>query len=267
MKLHILSDLHLEHCPADELPVLADALVLAGDICTRSYVHQLIKLTRGYVGAGLPVYYVVGNHEFYQTQMELWLRQLKSYCSEHGVTLLHNRCVVDRGVRIFGSTTWTDYLLDGRSRRSARMRYAEAALNDHRLIVRGAGKKTRWFTAGDALKAHLKALRVLDIAFQEPFAGPSVVITHHAPHPLSVAAQYKGDPLTPAFVSDLRGTIARHRPALWVHGHTHTSFDYQVDGTRIVANPRGYPLQRVAYPGQKIRFENNKFDPDLVIEV
>ena len=27
---------------------------------------------------------------------------------------------------------------------------------------------------------------------------------------------------------------------LWVHGHTHSSFDYNIHGTRVVCNPRGY---------------------------
>ena len=31
------------------------------------------------------------------------------------------------------------------------------------------------------------------------------------------------------------------RSALWIHGHTHTFFDYVVSGTRVVCNPRGYP--------------------------
>ena len=30
------------------------------------------------------------------------------------------------------------------------------------------------------------------------------------------------------------------RAALWVHGHMHESFDYEVYGTRVVCNPRGY---------------------------
>ena len=28
--------------------------------------------------------------------------------------------------------------------------------------------------------------------------------------------------------------------ALWVHGHSHTAVDYEVAGTRVVCNPRGY---------------------------
>ena len=30
------------------------------------------------------------------------------------------------------------------------------------------------------------------------------------------------------------------RAALWIHGHMHESFDYEIYGTQVVCNPRGY---------------------------
>lgn len=39
----------------------------------------------------------------------------------------------------------------------------------------------------------------------------------------------------------------------------HDSFDYLVNGTRIVCNPRGYAKARVN--------KNPRFDPDLMVEV
>jgi len=52
---------------------------------------------------------------------------------------------------------------------------------------------------------------------------------------------------------------------LWVHGHTHDSFDYPVDrpggGTcRVVCNPRGY----VRWDGT---LENRVFEPGWVVTV
>jgi hypothetical protein len=35
-----------------------------------------------------------------------------------------------------------------------------------------------------------------------PFAGPTVVVTHHAPPLRSVPARFAGSPLNPNFVSD-----------------------------------------------------------------
>ena len=43
--------------------------------------------------------------------------------------------------------------------------------------------------------------------------------------------------------------------ALWVHGHSHTAVDYDVAGTRVVCNPRGYPG------------EDTDFKPNLVLVV
>jgi hypothetical protein len=34
--------------------------------------------------------------------------------------------------------------------------------------------------------------------------------------------------------------ISAFQPDLWIHGHVHDSFDYQIGRTRIVCNPRGY---------------------------
>jgi len=45
------------------------------------------------------------------------------------------------------------------------------------------------------------------------------------------------------------------RVALWIHGHTHTSVDFELNGTRIISNQRGYPR------------EESGFQPFLVIDL
>jgi Icc-related predicted phosphoesterase len=82
------------------------------------------------------------------------------------------------------------------------------------------------------------------------------VVTHHLPHPGSVAKQHFGSALNPAFVSNLEWLISKHSPALWVHGHTHTGCDYRVGETRIVCNPLGSPGEDFV-----------TFDPAWVVEV
>ena len=64
--------------------------------------------------------------------------------------------------------------------------------------------------------------------------------------------------VTGAFASDLTRLMGRSR--LWIHGHMHNASDYEVNGTRVVANPRGYVLIDDSN-------ENPQFKPDLVIEV
>ena len=60
-----------------------------------------------------------------------------------------------------------------------------------------------------------------------------------------------------AFASSLEGLIEEYQPILWIHGHTHDPFDYELFATRVVCNPRGYP-------GEHLR---NGFRPDFTLLV
>jgi hypothetical protein len=86
---------------------------------------------------------------------------------------------------------------------------------------------------------HLTKARWLADALAQPFSGPTVVITHHLPHRLSIHPRFEGTRYNPCFASDL-DHLVRAPVALWVHGHTHESIDYTVNGTRVYCNPRGY---------------------------
>ena len=86
-----------------------------------------------------------------------------------------------------------------------------------------------------------------------------MVVTHFAPSAGSIAPRFAGSPLNACFVSDLESLVERSGAALWIHGHTHDSFDYPLGKTRVLANPRGYVREGVA--------ENAAFDPGLTLRV
>lgn len=77
---------------------------------------------------------------------------------------------------------------------------------------------------------------------------PLVCVTHHAPSVESLflydgatRENYEIQPIDTCYASDLEHLMKREdAPKLWIHGHTHISVDYQVGGTRIVSNPKGY---------------------------
>ena len=94
---------------------------------------------------------------------------------------------------------------------------------------------------------------------EETFDGATVVVTHHAPHRGSLASRYVDDWSSAGFINELPEEFFKV-PVLWVHGHTHQSFDYQVGNCCILSNPRGY----VAWTG---KVENRDFDAGLVVEV
>ena len=97
----------------------------------------------------------------------------------------------------------------------------------------------------------------LESRLAESFEGMTVIFTHHALTAHSVHPRYSGNPLTPAFASDLENLMDGRRIALWVHGHAHDPFDHERHGSQVVCNPRGYVPQALV-PG---------FRPELVVEL
>jgi len=111
----------------------------------------------------------------------------------------------------------------------------------------------------DTLLIHRRQRGWLRRKLSEPFEGPTIVITHHAPHRGSLARRYAQDWVSGAFVSELRDAFFEAF-MLWVHGHKHQSFDYHAGRCRVVSNPRGY----VNWHGDP---ENGVFKPGFVIDV
>jgi hypothetical protein len=118
----------------------------------------------------------------------------------------------------------------------------------------------RLLTAEDTLAMHRTQRAWLQGVLAEPFAGATVVVTHHGPHRLSLAPQYADDWASGAFISELPDVFFS-TPVLWVHGHTHSSLDYRIGNCRVVCNPRGYVNSRYPVP------ENPRFLPAKVIDV
>src|SRR5690606_5642399 len=130
---------------------------------------------------------------------------------------------------------------------------ARDRMNDYRAI---AVQRKPWqrFIPGVAYRMHQASRTFIETALQaDPI--PTVVVTHHMPHTLSIPERYKGDLLNAAYASDLSDTIRCEPPAPWVHGHAHEGCDYRLLGTRVVCNPRGYGG------------ENKAFNPAMVVEI
>ena len=73
----------------------------------------------------------------------------------------------------------------------------------------------------------------------------TIGVTHHGTSPLSIHEHFQGDSLNCAFMTDISNAIIDHGPNLWVHGHTHNSFDYARGKTRVVVNPYGYSSRHI----------------------
>jgi Icc-related predicted phosphoesterase len=263
MRLLVMSDLHLEF-GAFEFPSSMpkfDVAVFAGDVSKPiSAAIEWMQAAQQDGGPlkGHPIVYVPGNHEFYGSEMKSALADGNEAAQLADINLLARRSAVIDGVRFIGSVLWTDYRLLGTPKPS--MIVAGQELNDHRLIRyrEESGHYSRF------MPWHAAAEHRLDLAFvRNELArchnGPTVVVTHHAPHPRSVQPRHQGSALSPAFASDLGNLIQDFQPDLWIHGHDHGSHDYRIGRTRIFANQAGYP--------NLMARENSSFDPRCVITV
>ena len=114
-----------------------------------------------------------------------------------------------------------------------------------------------WFLPSDTKAWHSKSVRKLREFLAEGGPERSVVVTHHAPSIHSIVDRYKSDPVSAAFASNLDELILKYQSRVWIHGHTHESFDYRIGKTRVVCNPRGYASVR----------ENKGFRPDYAVEI
>lgn len=249
MRLHILSDLHLSAHGMPPPEVVADVTILAGDI--RRPAAEAMQWA---AGLGRPVLYVPGNHEFYGGAIPQVRQGLARSAREHGIGLLDQDTCTIGGVRFVGATLWTDFELFGVDGKDLAMTASAQFMRDFAAIRNADGSV---FTPADACTLFAEQYAWLASVLEQPFAGPTVVVTHHAPTPRSVHPRFADSPVSAAFVSDCSALMGR--AVLWVHGHTHDSFDYTANGTRVVCNPRGYSADGVN--------ENPHFDPCLCIEV
>jgi hypothetical protein len=173
--------------------------------------------------------------------------------------VLVNKEVVLGNVRFLGTTLWTDFMLFGASeKRAAATQAAIVRMYDFRKIFVD-GPERRLFTPADSESLFHVQAEWLQNKLAEHHAGPTVVITHHAPSRKSIHSRFAGSLLNACFVSDAEHLVDGRRVCLWVHGHTHDSFDYFLNGARVVCNPRGYAVGA--------RNENLQFDANFCVSV
>jgi predicted phosphodiesterase len=230
VRLRILSDLHLEIWPIALPPADADLVILAGDIDNGA--KGIEWASRSFAA---PVLYVPGNHEPYDGDFRATQKAMRTAAQGTRVELIECGERVIAGVRFLGCTLWTDYSLAPEAERATAIEAARKINPDYQVIRSGERK----FAPEDAIALHREHRAWLARALERPFAGTTVVVTHFAPHPGSIAPAYAGHPANPGFIVDLNSMMGR--APYWIHGHTHTFFDYFASGTRIMCNPRGYP--------------------------
>lgn len=206
MKIHLLSDLHLETGPytiPEDLEF--DVLVAAGDIS--DHPEQTIEFLKS---VGKPVVYVLGNHDYWSKNGDVdmvdRLGELKALAADSAVHVLENEFIVIDGTRFLGCTLWTGFGArpDSRLRKPNidLQRIAWGVMNDFYRIgnqswwtpenaarwqawLAETGQvdyESKWFNPVAAFDLHSASLNWLrDELRRGGEWSRTVVVTHHAP--------------------------------------------------------------------------------------
>lgn len=274
--IHVSADWHADFTGGRidmPLPDCDLRLVIGDGAAPATTALEIVAKT--FEGSTAPAAYVMGNHDYYytsekpQTYFQDELAKARELGRALGITVLSNDVLSVGDTRVLGTTLFTDIQAgDPSMSRKMKMQQSQRGYvdgrprdrdyhNDFREIrYGGPGSKNR-FTPSQWLQLHQEAMAWLRAELAIEHIGETVVASHMGPHPNSLMP---GNNVHDWLYSCTDcGDLFQHVD-LWAHGHIHQSRDYEIDGCRIIANPRGYPA-----PGHK--FENPSWDPGLVVEV
>ena len=247
MKIYLLSDVHLEFDTFIPPRLDVDVVILAGDIHVGLAGIEWAKNTF----ADTPVVYVLGNHEYYDSNMQQVFSEIKETVVNTNVHVLDNDSITIGTTQFFGCTLWTDFNLHGEPRSAKNL--ATRYLNDYSSIYYGPNNRS--LRTHDSYAKHVKSVNWLKKRLSQA-SKQSVVITHHAPSAKSLPHQFVNQELEAAYASSLDYLVKESKAALWCHGHIHISSNYMLGQTRVVCNPRGYSDH-----------QNPEFDPYMILEI
>ena len=274
MKIALMSDVHLEFADLPIEPVEADVLLLAGDIFVATDLtvdnhrkERFVGFIENACSKFKHVIFICGNHEHYHGDIARSYGIIRETFKDlSNLYVLDNEVKVIDDVTFIGGTLWTDmnkeqphtlfaiksYMNDYRiiADSDARVVFSEPiyavkedGTNDlTKVVSKKFHERSGKFTPERSVTLHKAMLDVIRKTAAENPSGKLVVVGHHAPSKISTKPDYENDTVANgAYSSDLSELILDNpQIKLWVHGHTHSQFDYMIASTRIVANPRGY---------------------------
>lgn len=275
MRISYCSDLHCEFMdfPDFSNDKGGDVLILAGDITTASLLRAnrtdgearaharyfREKFKHGLIDKYPYVFYVIGNHEHYNSLFHATKTTLTEGFAALGldkIKILDNDMSIIDGVAFIGATLWSDFLKGS----PTSMLDCQLGMNDFRIIGNSliTGKygeaKVNPVTPEHIYGEFKMSLDFITSMLKILGEKQVIICSHHGPTMQSLNSKHSGNSLDGAYCSDLSELILDN-PNIghWIHGHTHQNFDYIVGNCRVLANQRGYNSER-----SYIEFEGTK---------
>jgi len=246
MKIHVLSDIHIEYLTSREINEIlfkinrgADVLVLAGDIGSpwlSSYTVFLDHMTQKFP----KIFLVCGNHEYYSDKktVQETHTEIQRICDTYkNITFLQDKCEEYEGVLWIGTTLWSEVTPN--------------TLVDTRDIAHIPEMSRCYYN-----ELHKESIRFLQKALSDCNQA-SIVITHHIPSFMLVNKKYRVLPYIlyqEWFASEQDILIKQYTEfiKLWIYGHSHAPYDGILYDIPFVCNPIGYKKENIEPSFNKI---------------
>lgn len=267
IKIQVLSDIHLEFLNKfPKITPVAKYLCLAGDIGTLSNKYDT-KLKKFLLYCSLnwdKTYYVLGNHEFYQkaefafkkTSIEDLKNKYESICSEYNNVhlLLNSSMEIESGLNIYGTTLWTgncEYPCE-----------PSDILNDYNMISINSTQSN--------IPLNLNYIDILSKSeldklnnYLNTSITKNIIMTHFPPiREGSSNPKYSSQPeyIKNYFSwNNIFKQLDMSNVVCWISGHTHWSYNININNTRFVSNQMGYKNELIN--------DQTGFEPSQVFEI
>lgn len=268
MKIHILSDLHVEFYDDPKVlcekvnnlyPKVAhdDILIIAGDLGvagTSKKLNDEYKFILKFLGKKWDnVFYVAGNHEYYDRKKTETIDDIaaaiEAYCVECNIIFLHNDIFETSGYVFVGTTLWTNVSEEAYENMNDKLQ----AILSRDEVLKIHKKSVKWLDSTLTKLQKLKDKNSYDLEDK-----PVIVITHHLPLKEVVHKKFLGEEYSitnSGYYTDLTDLVTKHKDLIkhWYHGHMHECYKKTVYDIEFCANPMGYPDEMMVTKTKTVR--------------
>lgn len=237
MKFRLWSDVHCDFGLPIIHPLEDDKetnLIIAGDWGTagRPFDHLMENLCKQFKS----VLFLTGNHDYWGSSIQevdrFWFDFQNNHQNFNCLSTGFCRVNMEDNVYVVGCTLWTDCNRHDMETLRQIKKYMEP---DFKFIQDFHLDPYNWIGLHDQQTEWLRN-HILEI--KERHQGAKIlVVTHHAPH-----ARCDPDHSYNAGFAcrDMDDLIDPELINMWAFGHTHVPVDFELNGVRMISNPRGY---------------------------
>lgn len=246
VSFQLCSDVHINFLTSGEvdpfqfIKPVADILVLAGDLGSIYNSKQMVNFIEKLSPHFKHILYVFGNHEYYIVYQIKERKSFMTLNSEFKDVTKHisNFHILDRNVFIYENVCFLGCTL-----------WSFITMNELPRFVRIYGFNKKRYNA-----MYLENVRWLEknLVRCRDIGYTPVVVTHYPP----CGKTNLTTGVDELYCNDLNYLLSKDQVHTWIFGHTHKNKDFMVNGTRVVSNQAGKPVDNV-----------NDYHKDFIIEI